>query len=88
MTNFNQLEYAHIREQIAKQIATAHYPYNGVGIVVRDNVTITRDEFWEAQSAEFKKNRLIEAQAALDVMASVGYRNVIAAAFDKYVEEK
>jgi hypothetical protein len=87
MTNLNQLEYTHIREQIAKQIATAHFPYNGAGIVVRD-ATITRDEFWNMQSEQFQNNKLIEAQAAMDVMASIGWQNVIATAFDKYVEEK
>lgn len=87
MTNLNQLEYIHIREQIAKQIATAHFPYNANGIVVRD-ATITRDEFWNMQSDRYKEQRLLEAQAAMDVMASIGWQNVIATAFDKYVEEK
>lgn len=87
MTNLNQIEYNHIREQIAKQIATTHYPYNANGIIVRDT-TITRDDFWNMQSDDYKEKKLLQAQAAMDVMASIGWQNVIAIAFDKYVEEK
>lgn len=85
MTNLNQ--YIKVREDIAKAIATAQYPYNVIGIVVKDN-TITRDEFWNMQSEDFKNKRLLEAQAALDVMSGYGLENVMAVSFDKYIEEK
>lgn len=87
MTNLNQIEYEHVREQIAKQIAVAHYSYNGTGIVIED-VTITRDEFWNMQTKEYQNKKLIEAQAAMDVMASIGLENVINIAFGVYVSEK
>lgn len=87
MTNLNQLEYNKVREDIAKAIATAQYPYNAIGIVVKDT-TITRDEFWNMQGEDFKNKRLLEAQAALDVMSGYGLENVMAVAFDKYLEGK
>jgi hypothetical protein len=87
MTNLNQVEYNHIRDEIAKQIAFCHYRYNAIGVIC-NGVTYTRDQLWNMQSEEFKNNKLVEAQAALGVMASIGYQNVIAVAFDKYLEEK
>lgn len=87
MTNLNQVEYNHIRDQIAKQIAFCHHPYNALGVIC-NGVIYTRDQLWNMQSEEFKNNKLLEAQAALDIMASIGYQNVMVAAFDKYLEEK
>lgn len=87
MTNLNQLEYNKLRDEVARAIATAQYPYNSNGIVVRDT-TITRDEFWNMQGEDFRNQRLIEAQAALSVMSSYGLDNVMAVAFENYLEEK
>lgn len=64
-----------------------NHPYNALGVVC-NGVTYTRDQLWNMQSEEFKNNKLLEAQAALGIMASIGYQNVMVAAFDKYLEEK
>jgi hypothetical protein len=87
MTDLNQLEYNEVREKIAKAIATAQYPYNNNGIFVND-VLMSREGFWNEQSEDFRNKRLLEAQAALDVMSGYGLENVMAVAFDKYLEEK
>jgi len=79
--------YTQLREDNAKAIATAQYPYNAIGIVVK-GTTITRDDFRNMQGETFRNKRLLEAQAALDVMSSYGLENVMAVAFDKYLEEK
>jgi len=87
MTNLNQLEYNKVRDDIAKAIATAQYPYNSNGIFVND-VLMSREGFWNEQSEDFQNKRLLEAQAALSVMSGYGLENVMAVAFDKYLDEK
>lgn len=87
MTNLDRTEYIRIRDEIAKAIATAKYPYNALGIII-DGQTISRNEFWNMQGESFKESKLIEAQAAMSVMAEIGYNNVIVSAFEDYVSEK
>ena len=87
MTNLNRLEYISIRDKIAKAMAVAKYPYNSNGSII-NGITMTADEFWEQQGEDFKNQKLIEAQAAMSVMASIGYEQVIAVSFQDYVDEK
>ena len=51
-------------------------------------IRTTREEYWNTLSEEKQREYKIQAQAALSVMAGIGYGIVIAEAFENYLEEK
>ena len=61
--------------------------YKEPTFVSRD-VKMSVDEFWNKQTEEYKNEKKIEAQAALDVMSVIGMQEVMYQSLKSYLDEK
>lgn len=82
------MDYGQYRTAIAKQINVAGYSYTGSAIYILGDKRQGVDEWWEERTDEERTTLILQAQAALDVMASIGMDNIIGTATEQYLSEK
>ena len=82
------MDYVEYRNRIAKQINVAGYSYTGSAIFIHDGKRQGLDEWWEERTDDEKNMLILQSQAALDAMASIGMDNIIGAATEQYLSEK
>ena len=78
-----------LQEDISVCLASAKYPYDGNANRHLPNGEIkSAQEVFDSLSEDEKNSRRIEASAVIDFMAGFGVQEVIALAFQDYIDQK